>query len=225
MSSASPEPQTSEEPQALVRAVQVAPEHYDFESYDDLERWSSYWHQIRAALRLRPRSVLEIGSGSGVFRSYLRGIGVDVKSVDIDDTRKPDLIADVSRLDETLPPGMRFDVIAAFQVLEHLPFTEFERCLEGIRRRTDQYALISLPCNGFQLRFSFGISTWRVSRGFYVRLPWKIKYCDEHYWELGPGHSIRKVTRIMERYFEVIERYYVKENPYHYCWVLRPRNA
>src|SRR5688500_9215486 len=57
---------------AAPREVQVAPEHYDFEVYDDLERWTSYWYQIRTALRLRPKRVLEIGSGTGVFRSYLR---------------------------------------------------------------------------------------------------------------------------------------------------------
>jgi hypothetical protein len=38
------------------RAVQVAPEHYDFERYDDRERWMSYWHQIRAVLAVRPRT-------------------------------------------------------------------------------------------------------------------------------------------------------------------------
>ena len=51
------------------RAVQVAAEHYDFERYDDRERWMSYWHQIRAVMSVRPSRVLEIGPGSGVFRS------------------------------------------------------------------------------------------------------------------------------------------------------------
>ena len=46
------------------RQVQVAPEHYDFERYDDPERWMSYWHQLRAVLvgaaedRARDRSRL-----------------------------------------------------------------------------------------------------------------------------------------------------------------------
>ena len=57
------------------RAVQVAPEHYDFERYDDAERWMSYWHQLRAVLAVRPKTVLEIGPGSGVFRNYLRAAG------------------------------------------------------------------------------------------------------------------------------------------------------
>jgi len=72
------------------RQVQVAPEHYDFERYDDPERWMSYWHQLRAVLSVRPKSVLEIGPGSGVFRNYLRAKGVDVKTLDIDASRDVD---------------------------------------------------------------------------------------------------------------------------------------
>ena len=51
----------------MSREVQVAPEHYDFERYDDAERWMSYWHQLRAVLAVRPKTVLEIGSVIGSF--------------------------------------------------------------------------------------------------------------------------------------------------------------
>src|SRR6476646_4713963 len=113
----------------MSRAPQVAPEHYDFERYDDAERWMSYWHQIRAVLSVRPRTVLEIGPGSGVFRSYLRSKGIEVKTRDID------YVADITKLDATLPAGLTFDAVCAFQVLEHLPFGEFETCLANIARR------------------------------------------------------------------------------------------
>src|SRR3954466_4766904 len=91
------------------REVQVAPDHYDFAHYDDAERWMSYWHQIRAVLAVRPKTVLEIGPGSGVFRNYLRSAGVDVKTLDIDPTRTVDYVADITKLDATLPAGASFD--------------------------------------------------------------------------------------------------------------------
>lgn len=207
------------------RPVQVAPESYDFEIYDNLERWASYWYQIRAALRLKPRRVLEIGSGTGVFRMYLRSRDIEVKTADIDPTRGVDFLADVSRLDETLPPGERFDIVAAFQVLEHLPFSEFERCLEGIARRARPYAMISLPYFGFQLRLQLAIGELRLSLGRKVGYPWKKPWNGEHYWELGWFHPVGRVTRTMEKYFEVLERRFVKENPYHYLWVLRSKLA
>ncbi|HET6612606.1 MAG TPA: methyltransferase domain-containing protein [Kofleriaceae bacterium] len=206
------------------RAPQVEPAHYDFERYDDLERWISYWYQIRAALRLSPARVLEIGPGSGVFRSYLQHAGVDVKSVDIDGSRKPDFVADVADLDHSLPASARFDVVCAFQVLEHLPFDQFEACLSGIARRAP-HALISLPYRGQRARLSFWWGDTQLSVGHKFMLPWTLKRCEEHYWELGKGYSARRVTRIMEKYFDVVDRYFVKENPYHYLWVLASKSA
>ena len=207
-----------------MRAVQVAPSHYSFERYDDLERWSSYWYQVRSALRLKPRTVLEIGSGTGVFRAYLHNLGIDVKSADIDDTRRPDFIADVSRLDETLPAGETFDVIAAFQVLEHIPFADLDASLAGIARRC-AHALISLPYHGAQLRWAFALGPLTLSFGFNLPLPWKKRFDGQHHWELGVGYSVRSLSRIFERHFEILEQGYVKENPYHRLWVLRSKGS
>lgn len=200
--------------------IQVAPGHYRFGSYDDLPRWNSYWHQIRNALSLNPRTVLEIGSGTSVFRTYLQRCGVEVASVDIDPTREPDFVADVARLDEMLPRALRFDVVVAFEVLEHLPFARFERCLEGMARRA-RYALVSLPTDGIQLRWSFALGYIRFAAGFKLRKPWPFRPSGEHHWELGWRHSPRRITRIMARHFDVLQRYRIKENPYHYLWVLR----
>jgi len=216
---------TDGDQQSLARPVQVAPEHYDFERYDDLERWISYWYQIRAAMRLKPRRVLEIGSGSGVFLTYLEKAGIDAKSLDFDATRAPDYVADVTDLDTTLPPGLTFDVVCAFQVLEHLPFADFERCLAGIARRAAPYALISLPYRGQRVRLSFWFGDLQLSIGHKLMMPWRMKPCVEHHWELGWGYSARRITKIMSKYFEVLERGFVKENPYHYLWVLRSRAA
>ncbi len=210
--------------QAAAGEVQVKPEHYDFERYDDLARWCSYWYQIRSAMRLRPRSVLEIGSGTGVFRSYLRNAGIQVASLDIDDSRTPDYVGSVAELDRALPPGLRFDAIAAFQVLEHLPFEQFETCLEGLASRAD-HVLLSLPHHGSQWRLSFRFPGLRGSRGFHLPHPWKFRRAEfpEHHWELGVGYSIRGITKIIRSRFDVIDRRFVPENPYHYMWVLKTK--
>lgn len=202
--------------------VQVAPEHYSFESYDSLQRWASYWYQIRAALEREPRRVLEVGPGSGVFRSYLQNAGVEVLAADIDETRGPDYVADVSRLDELLPDGERFDIIAAFQILEHIPFERFEPALAGIAKRAT-HALISLPRNGWQIRWSVALGGLKHSVGFYLPYPYKHRYNEQHHWELDRKHSIRKVTRIMREHFEVEQRFKIRENPYHYMWALRSK--
>lgn len=205
--------------------VQVAAEHYSFERYDDRWRWFSYWYQIREALRLAPRRVLEIGCGTGVFRSYLREQGIPVLSADLDESRQPDFLCDVSTLDATLPPGERFDVVAAFQVLEHVPFEMLQASLEGLARRAAPHALVSLPAHSFRLNLHFRLGGVHLSVGGRLPKPWPHRFDGQHHWELGCRHSVGQVTRLMEKYFEVVNRYAIPENPYHHMWILKSRLA
>jgi hypothetical protein len=208
-----------------MRDVQVAPEHYEFERYDDRERWMSYWHQIRAVLAVRPKTVLEIGPGSGVFRSYLQRAGVTVKTLDIDRTREVDYVADITRIDESLPPGLTFDAVCAFQVLEHLPFDDFEACLAGIARRAAPHVFLSLPYRGLRVRWSFWWGDHTVSLGHKFMLPWRHRPIPEHHWELGYPITARKVTKRIARHLDVVSRGFIPENPYHYAWQLRSRGS
>ena len=207
------------------RAVQVAPEHYDFERYDDRERWMSYWHQIRAVLAVRPRTVLEIGPGSGVFRGYLQRAGVEVKTLDIDASRGVDFVADLTRLDDTLPAGLTFDAICAFQVLEHLPLADLDTCLANIARRASPHVFISLPYRGLRIRWAFWWGDHHVTLGHKFMLPWRHKPIPEHHWELGYPLTAGKMTKRLRAHFDVVSRGFIRENPYHYAWHLRTRAA
>jgi 2-polyprenyl-3-methyl-5-hydroxy-6-metoxy-1,4-benzoquinol methylase len=204
-----------------MREVQVAPEHYDFERYDDAERWMSYWHQIRVVLAVRPRTVLEIGPGSGVFRDYLRRAGVDVKTLDIDASRDADFVADIAKLDDNLPPGMMFDAICAFQVLEHLPLTELEACLAAIARRADPHVFLSLPYRGLRVRLSLWWGDHHFTAGGKLMLPWRHEPIAEHHWELGYPITARKISKRIANHLDIVSRGFIRENPYHYLWQLR----
>lgn len=207
------------------RGVQVPASHYEFAKYDDRERWMSYWHQLRVVFESGARSVLEIGPGSGVFRTYLQTAGVDVKTLDLDATRKPDYVADITQLDATLPQGVQFDAVCAFQVLEHLPFSEFEKCLQGIAGRAKRNVFLSLPYRGWRVRFAFWFGDAQYTFGHKFRLPWKLPLCAEHYWEVNRDISARQVTAILAKYFDVGQHGLVPENPYHYLWQLTPKKA
>ena len=207
------------------RAVQVAPSHYDFERYDDAERWMSYWHQLRAVLAVRPRTVLEIGPGSGVFRRYLEHAGVTVKTLDIDASRGVDYVADITSLDSALPAGLTFDAVCAFQVLEHLPYAELETCLANLARRASPHVFLSLPYRGLRVRFSFWWGDHHLTIGHKLMLPWRHKPIPEHHWELGYPITARKVTRLITRHLDVVSRGFIRENPYHYLWQLRRRDG
>ena len=207
------------------RQVQVTPDHYDFERYDDRERWMSYWHQIRVVLAVRPKTVLEIGPGSGVFRNYLRSAGVDVKTLDIDKTRDVDYVADITKLDETLPKGLTFDAVCAFQVLEHLPLADFETCLANIARRANPHVFVSLPYRGLHVRVAMWWGDHFFTVGHKLMLPWRHKPIPEHHWELGYPQTAKKTTKLIERQLDVVSRGFIRENPYHYMWQLRRRAA
>ena len=203
------------------RAAQVEPSHYDFERYDDAERWMSYWHQLRVVLAVRPKTVLEVGTGSGVFRRYLEHAGVAVKTLDIDASRGVDYVADLLQLDTALPAGLTFDAVCAFQVLEHLPLGEFDTCLANLARRAAPHVFLSLPYRGLRVRLSFWWGDHHLTLGHKLMLPWRHKPIPEHYWELGYPLTARKITKRFTKYFDVVERGFIPENPYHYMWRLR----
>lgn len=82
-------------------------------------RWNSLWHQLDVILSLKPETVLEIGPGTGMFTAIMNRLGPHIETVDIDPGLEPDHVASATEL----PMGDdSFDVVCAFQVLEHMPF-------------------------------------------------------------------------------------------------------
>ena len=107
--------------------TQVSKEHYNIKEYDTTYRFISYFHQIEETLRTNPRTVLEVGVGNKIVSNYLREYGVKVKTCDFDKGLKPDVVADVRKLPFR---DREFDTVIAFEVLEHLPFEDFETALK-----------------------------------------------------------------------------------------------
>ena len=56
-------------------AVQVDASHYDFQTYTDLPRWTSYWHQITEMLALAPKTALVVGLGDNIVYEILTRVG------------------------------------------------------------------------------------------------------------------------------------------------------
>ena len=199
------------------RSMQVASGHYGPANYDELHRWLSYWHQIQSVASCRAQNVLEVGVGSGVLSSYLRSrLGLDVTTFDFDESLHPDLVGDVRELDSFVEEGA-FDSVVAFQVLEHLPFSDFIPALRQLARASRQTVILSLPHYGYdlQMRFRLWKWTWAFGRKISKNPAWA--FDGEHYWEIGVrGHSLNRVRQAISSVLDIQRAYFCPDYPYHY---------
>jgi len=176
---------------------------------------------------LEPSSILEIGIGTRFLTDYLRKWGYEPITMDIEPAVKPHVVGDVRALpfrDES------FDTICCFQVLEHLPYSEFQRALAEIQRVVTRNIVISLPDVSRHYRFLITIpKIGEVKRLIEVprrRNPLRV-HDEEHQWEIGmQGYPLKKIkTDLTATGLDIINTYRVFEYPYHRFFILKKRRG
>jgi SAM-dependent methyltransferase len=204
-------------------AKQVDRHAYRFERYTGLDRWSSYHYQLRELLALKPASVLEIGVGDGVVRQYLKTqTGTAYTSLDVADDLGADVIGDVRSMPfETAS----FDASCAFEVLEHLPFEDFEAALGELARVARTHVLISLPHFGPPVKFLLKLPFLPELRfAFKIPYPKAHAFNGQHYWEMGKkGYPASRIRAALLKHGEIIKEFVPFENQYHHFFVLKKR--
>lgn len=202
----------------------VHPGHYLKPDYDTKGRFISYWHQASELLSLGPRKVLEIGVGNGFLSVYLRRRGLEVTTLDVDSSLKPDVTGSVL----SLPlPDVSFDAVGCFEVLEHLPYEDFHKALSEIRRVCSGQAVLSVPDHTPVYRLDVELPLFgeikRLLPHPFPRLEPHV-FDGTHYWVIGKeqyplarieadiagaGFKILKTYRVFEFYghrFFVLQR-------------------
>ncbi len=207
-----------------IGAVQVAVEHYSFNSYYTKDRWISIWHQADEVLSCKPKNVLEIGPGKGVFKAVLGRFGVNVKTLDLDPSLQPDYVASVTEM----PFNSRsFDVVCAFQMLEHLPYEQSLLALKEMCRVSAGKVVISLPDARKLWRNilyvpKVGDLRWSIPKPVFGAH--KHVFDGEHYWEVNKrGYALGRIVEDFERIARVAKTFRVFENSYHRFFILEPR--
>jgi len=181
-------------------AIQKDAQEYLGTDYNSPERIHSFNFQYRLLKAVNPLSVLEVGIGSGRVASQLADDGVEVSTVDVDPNLHPDYLCSVTAL---LPTIASCDAVSCCQVLEHIPWPDFNDCVAGLWERTKCRLLIALPDVSNYLSLSFHTRNRRLGIG--QRL-WTLSerdksnaiYCDEHCWEIGAGVTLRDVIKGIE---------------------------
>lgn len=199
--------------------MQVDVSHYNFRDYTTSARWASYFRQVSLAMEAKPRRVLEVGAAGKVFGDIIRRAGVEYVSLDFDHRVTPDVVASVT----SLPLEARsFDLVCAFQVLEHIPYDFLGRALEEIARVTAKTAIISLPDSRPYVGLALKVPKLRQIR-FVRHLPYSREHVfdGEHYWEIGKsGFPVSRLRADLKRHFGMLREHCFVENPYHRFFVL-----
>ena len=205
--------------------MKVSTTHYKFENYTNIQRWSSYWHQINEVIKMKPASVLVIGVGDGIVVNTLKMQVENVKTLDYDAEFNPDFVCDVSNVDMAIN-AEKFDVVLCSQVLEHLEFEKFEDTIKKLANICNIGMILSLPQNKRCL-FACKLKLPKIPLiNIIIQIPRSNILCDQHYWELDYKTTTRKrVKNILERYFDIENQYYVENNLYHYFYILKKTKA
>lgn len=202
--------------------TQVEPQHYFNMEYDSKERFLSYWYQINEILKLEPNKMLEIGIGNGFVSRYLRSRGLNITTMDIDQRLEPNKVGSVLNIPFH---EKSFDVVACYEVLEHLPFEKFKEALKEIYRVTSKYAIVSLPDVTPVYRLIFyipyiGLIQKLIPVHFMPKRPHV--FDGQHYWEIGKKNFNYELIEdtIEDSKFHILKSFRLKDNPYHRFYIL-----
>lgn len=196
--------------------------NYFSSQYCHPARMASYGYQIKETLNCKPKKLLEIGIGNGIVSRILRESGLLVTTLDYDEKLDPDVIASVT--DMPLDDGS-FDVVLCCEVLEHIPYSEFEKALREICRVTRKHLIITLPDKDRFYSIAARLPLMSRVRRLCVECPFLMpkehKYDGEHYWEIGKkGYSLGRICKsINNSGFNIISTYRMREIPWHRMFV------
>lgn len=200
---------------------------YFSSSYFEKKQILSQINQFELIKKHSGKKVLEIGPGNGLTSYLIKASGFDLKTFDINENLKPDVVGDITKIDEYFG-NSEFDTILCCEVLEHIPLEDFERTIKKLINLISQSAIISLPqCkkNLIDIDLSF---RFLHSRSFNFNLFRRFgnhKIADLHYWEVdsSPASSAKQIESIFKKYADLIETRSYYSNRYHNFYVIRKR--
>lgn len=202
----------------------------------EARRFSSLQLQVTSVTDLgnSVSSILEVGPGSGYFASIAKSLQYDIKTADINSYSDPDYLGDFREISIT----KRFDLVAAFEMLQHIPYAEFRTTLRKLAALSNKYLLISVPSRihsfGFSINIprllsprTLGLGWLRGTHNLSISWEWprtrdfdesqwsdRQDYWNVHYWEVGRSSYPR--SRVLDNINESgLKILWYKYNPHH----------
>jgi ubiquinone/menaquinone biosynthesis C-methylase UbiE len=207
-------------------------ETFDFLGYVHIKLWSSFYYQLVEILSItgaRGEAVLEIGKGTGVLGGVLKEFGILYESLDVNGNLQPTHVGSVVKMPFK---DKSYDVIGCFEVLEHLPYEQFETAISELCRVARKAVIVSLPDAKRMFSFYFYIPRI-VHKKILIPCPFfnpdKHDMCQQHHWEINRKQYSVKIIRetiikiANQQGFLLQKEYRAWENPYHHFFVLKNR--
>lgn len=193
---------------------------YHFKKYAGADRFVSYYHQLAEVIALSPQSVLEVGVGDQVFGNYLSAnTGIAYESLDVANDLNP---THQGSIDAIPLKDAVYDVVCAFEVLEHLPYEKFETALAELLRVSKKHVVLSVPHFGPPIKFLLKLPFLPE-----IRFAWKLPYAQphrfngQHYWELGKkDYPVSRVRTDISKHAKILKEFVPFENQYHHFFIL-----
>lgn len=207
----------------------TAPKKEYLDDYDDIKRFISYFYQIDIIRDVGAKEILEIGVGNKIVSNYLKNNDIKVITCDFNENLEPDVVADIRELPFQ---NNSFELVMACEILEHLPWDDFDKTLGELARVAKKYVLISLPyySASFEFLFRFPMVGKIFKYPFvdlFLRIPifWgKLKDGGEHYWEIGrKNYPIRKIRKAIKNRFIIKKEIRPILNQYHHFFLLEKK--
>ncbi|RLD81493.1 MAG: hypothetical protein DRJ10_06140 [Bacteroidetes bacterium] len=191
----------------------------------------SYYIQMKVINNLKVRKVLEIGPGENFAANYLKEFGFQYFTMDIEEKSNPSILSSIENFN-TQDYLNDYDLVCAFQVLEHSPYKNFVPNLKKMAEMSKKYVFISIPYSGFGIKLSLNIhfnQNLRPTRALKMFLPsmkknriYRPEYVDEfpwavHYWEIGrKGFPLRRIKNDIQKTGLSIKKTFHSNNLFHY---------
>lgn len=132
----------------------------------------------------------------------------------------PSKVVDIS--DEDIPKEdvKRYGCVICAEVLEHIPFAKFSRCISNIEKICTGKVILTIPDAYVkkQMQITFGSRTLR-SRIFHLYIRKNI--VDIHLWELNYQKEFlyENVRKLIREKLEIIKEGDIRNNLYHHYYI------
>ncbi|WP_235299267.1 class I SAM-dependent methyltransferase [Portibacter marinus] len=201
---------------------------YFSDGYFNRSQIDSLTTQLILVHEKKPSRILEIGPGNGFVSDFLKKGGFEVVTFDINEKLNPTVVGDLTKLNQYFTKN-QFDLILCAEVLEHLPFDEFEGIIKQISQISQKWVILTLPNrhkNILDLSLSFRIRNQRTKNlNFQLRSPSRGVKWEGHFWEINysKATTIKEIERIISKYLYIDKSYLEPRNRYHHFFELRTK--